>query len=213
MDVWTYWEGDIPPLVQRCLDRTATMYGDRFHLLRKWPQDWLGSAPDCAPNYRACLVRYELLARYGGHYLDADCIVFRDLDLLHGDRELTTIRDRGHYCDNNYLGVSSPQHPIVEFWRDTAWMKYQRGLLDRYTALGKHIITACPGRPLKDNRCIMPIHWTENHRFAAARTPEEHQIRFNPDAYCYMLTRGIVDRPMPANAFIYWLLEQPTRAD
>lgn len=69
--------------------------------------------PDAVWQFRADLVRYEVLYRHGGFYADADTKPLRPLgNLLDGLSEFAVAED-ANWISNTYL-AAEPEHPIFD---------------------------------------------------------------------------------------------------
>jgi len=95
MNIWMYWENkkgqDKPTYIKLCYETIKKNCGDKFkiHLLdEKTVYDYL---PDLRQDldeklkripYKADYIRYSLLYKYGGIWLDSDIIVLKDLSEL-----------------------------------------------------------------------------------------------------------------------------------
>lgn len=88
--LWTYWEGDRPPVIQLCLD-TMARHSPDFRLVDgpegllaldpedETPQKLLDATADKMLPYRADLLRYWLLWKFGGTWTDADVVMMNAL--------------------------------------------------------------------------------------------------------------------------------------
>jgi len=207
MDIWCYWEGKRPPNVERCIARFRDMYGSRYRLVTEWPKEF-GPRPDTDVNMVADLFKFETLYRYGGHCCDADCVPFRDFDLLAESHpeELVTILD-GWSCDLGYIAAKRDKLDVVGCLREMAYAKLRWGQLKEWTALSKRLLITIETNPIPTNDCIMPVHWRESSKFIATGSHEQHLANFNDSAYCYMLTRGQMLWSCPQDCFLEWLLQ------
>ena len=85
--VWTYWEGPCSPWIHACRQtitahapRIRVLTPERFDTLRDRDRD-IDLSRLHAPH-RADYIRAFLLARYGGLWIDADCLVMQSLVAL-----------------------------------------------------------------------------------------------------------------------------------
>jgi len=133
--------------------------------------------------------------RYGGLWLDSDCIVMKPLEGMQnqlrtcdflGYRECT-----GHVA-NSFMGsrpggkiISHFYRQICEILRDGRslhWISIGSGPLTEILSTNQHIWLeiACEQ--------IQPICWCYPGAFFAEKTVEEHSQTFDPTAICYMLS-------------------------
>jgi len=112
------WVGDrpIPPRYEAFWDGWAELHPDWE--MRTWTEDslgWLTNAGCFAlapePQGKADIARYELLARFGGIYLDCDVEPLRALDELTGLFAFAAWEDERFLC-NAVMG-SEPGHAAV----------------------------------------------------------------------------------------------------
>lgn len=75
IELFTYWQGDIPEHVERCLE-ISRKYGIHVYdeTAMTWP-DWV-----VEPHHRSDYFRAHRLADGGGAYVDADAILYRGAD-------------------------------------------------------------------------------------------------------------------------------------
>src|SRR5947209_2014842 len=82
--MWLYWEGHKPAYISLCC-QTVFAHNSNVMLLDRESFDGLFTEDRdidieaLSPNHRSDFIRAYLLYRYGGLYLDADCVVLRDL--------------------------------------------------------------------------------------------------------------------------------------
>lgn len=204
MQIRSYWEGQQPEIVSHCHDRFVAMYGDRFQLIDRWQDEWGPEPKGLAVYHRADLAKWELLHRHGGIVVDLDCVPLRDFaELVTG---LTFFTDQGMQ-DVGFMAAEVGD-PTISYFREAAWSKYYHGLTKHYTALGKHITCSVP-LVAESNEPIMPIHWSDQESFHASGREEQHLAKFDDQAYCYMLNRGVTAQPLKLDSFLAWLLARP----
>lgn len=69
--------------------------------------------PDAVGQFRADLLRYELLYLYGGFYADVDTYPLRSIDLALVGRSEFAVREDPRWIGNTYLGAT-PGHPTFD---------------------------------------------------------------------------------------------------
>jgi hypothetical protein len=130
--VWTYWEGTatLPDLVRECVASwhrhlDPAQYDVRFLQRHDLPQYHLVLPPtfDSLQHaaVRADIVRANLLAIYGGVWMDASTYLTESLDWLetYADRTLFAVRLPVHdHPENSFLYVPGTSSYVMTMWRD-----------------------------------------------------------------------------------------------
>jgi hypothetical protein len=111
--VWTYWEGPMPDWIAGCLETVRrhapslrVLGPAEFDALRDRDRDLNLSKLHVAQ--RSDFIRSFLLMRFGGFWIDADCIVMRDLSPIVsqlGAVEVIAHRERQGYFSNAFFGA------------------------------------------------------------------------------------------------------------
>ena len=86
--IWMYWEGPLPKLVGRCMQRIQEMHSDyQVNILGPDSVQSFCSfdfqqaiIQKATPQQRADLIRFNLIYQYGGIWLDASILVYEKLD-------------------------------------------------------------------------------------------------------------------------------------
>src|SRR5215469_8867615 len=113
LPIWLYWEGDMPAWISKCHE-TIFAHGDnvqlidpvKFDALRDRDRD-IDLSKLCTAH-RADFIRAFLLAKFGGLWIDSDCIVMQSLiPLLQAANEYDFIgyKERGGYVSNNFMAA------------------------------------------------------------------------------------------------------------
>tara|TARA_R110000803_G_scaffold3285_4_gene11196 strand:- start:2329 stop:3696 length:1368 start_codon:yes stop_codon:yes gene_type:complete len=85
LPVWVYWESDMPPIIQLCVETMDRHLGDQFHLITPASLRLMGGGhlleltETVSKAYRSDLIRLWLIKTYGGVWMDADTIVVNRL--------------------------------------------------------------------------------------------------------------------------------------
>ena len=158
------------------------------------------------PAQRADYIRAFLLQRYGGLWVDADCLVMKSLqpvlDLLaHSD--FVGHRER---VRSRSPTVSSPRgREVGSRRRSTA------GCAKRFVPVGRWVGPSLGSTPLNlvlakepgwhelPCECVQPICWSRPEAFFSHRTPREHEQVFDLRAICYMLSNAAISTYSAAN--------------
>ena len=135
--IWTFWDGDPPDLVLRCIESVRLQNPHRpiivvstdtlplflgpddypmFHGRRGGPDDF------SCPQYLSDWVRLTLLEKYGGVWLDASVICTNSVDSWAApDRSMITMfpmHANSNIHGNWALASAKPGHPLIQAWRE-----------------------------------------------------------------------------------------------
>jgi hypothetical protein len=121
--IWTYWDGKIPPFVQKCIESWHTHNSDyKITILNKQnlglylPEgiiiDNLKHANDSPARY-SDFVRLLVLPIYGGIWMDASIICQKSLDWVHQMHVETDCEFVGYYREDF---TTIPEYKYVESW-------------------------------------------------------------------------------------------------
>ena len=198
--VWTYWEGECPEWIAACrrsigdhapdirqLDREA------FDRLRDTDRDIDIDRLEVA--HRADFIRAFLLARYGGLWLDSDCIALKPLapllDMLDA-HDFMAHRDRQGYFPNGFIGARKGSLIAAEFYRRICGI-LRSGQRLGWISLGGEPLTdllKTTDVPWRELPCelIQPVCWSRPEVFFAVADRAEHERSYNDISYCYMLS-------------------------
>lgn len=118
--LWSYWDGDAPPLVvQRCFAQWRRLHPHfTIHILdARSVLQYLPQIPrvleGASAAKRADWVRLELLQRHGGIWLDASTILTQPLDWVLAEQARTGADFVGYYLERF---TTVPLRPVVENW-------------------------------------------------------------------------------------------------
>lgn len=204
--VWLYWEGPYPDWIRACHHTIAAhapgvrlLTPESFDALRDQDRDIDLQRLHVA--HRADFVRAFLLARYGGLWIDSDCLVLRSLQPIlelieeHG---FVGHRERSGIISNGFMGARR-EYPIAMalYQRICRTLRSRRRL--GWTTLGSDLLTeiVASGSVLwYELPCerIQPICWSDPGAFFATGDPRTHERVVDPDAFCYMLSNTEVTR-------------------
>ncbi len=198
--VWTYWEGACPPLIRLCLRsierHCQARVLDRAGFAALWTTDRHVPIDALCVAHRADFIRAYLLYHYGGVWVDADCVMLRPItELLQtlGTKDLAAFCQKEGGISNSFV-AAQPRRPAVRRYYDGV----KRRLRDRtplgWTDLGTVPLTAAiEAHPetthLFEREAIMPICWTETHRYLE---PAGGEVEIDPRATCYMLANQMM---------------------
>lgn len=198
--VWMYWEGDRPDWIQKC-EQTVLANADDVRIIgpkefdQLWDRDRDINLTRLHVVQRADYIRAFLLARYGGLWIDSDCIVMKPLaPVLHMLKtcEFVAHKERkGWYC-NDFMGAP-PDSRIAKAIYKMICQQLRTNKEIGWTALGCEVVTAVLGdteAPWQELSCelVQPICWSNPGPYFKVATPEEHKLNLDNHAYCYMLS-------------------------
>ncbi|UXH79177.1 capsular polysaccharide synthesis protein [Roseateles amylovorans] len=204
--VWAYWEGDCPDWITACL-RTLRSAAPTLRLLNAASFDQLRDQDrDIDLNrlqvaHRADFIRLFLLQRYGGLWVDADCVAMQPLApvlALLGAHELVGHRERSGLVSNGFL-AARPDSRILRatYARVCALLRSRQPL--GWTSIGSEPLTAAVQQHPHDWHelpvaRVQPICWSQPQRFFEVGSAEAHQRALDPQALCYMLSNTEISR-------------------
>lgn len=151
IDVWTYWQGDMPPHIRRCLRsiQSVCFRGTRYHAvtplsLRYFlPQRLLGPKFHELENpaHRADCIRAALLAHHGGMWIDADTLGLRCPAEVASQHDLVySVWDTQPRRVLNGYVYAQPGSAIAGQWLDGVNARLSDGD-NSWTAFGEGILT------------------------------------------------------------------------
>jgi hypothetical protein len=217
--VWLYWEGPMPPYVALCC-KTVLVHNrnvvllDRagFEALLREDRDL--DLDTLAVNHRSDFIRAYLLRHYGGLYLDADCIVLRDLaPVLDEARRVgfAGYREPSGYVSCNLMAAVKGGEVITEHYRELC--RRVRGgqplqWLDLASVPMEAVIARLPGEAsLLPTEAVMPLPWADSRHLCVRRGDAEHDRHVRTDAYCYMLSNNTI-KSRPETRLLYYMTEE-----
>lgn len=203
MTVYTYWTGEMPPLIRLCLASIARHCpGSECWDQERFKAEYDGSLGEWTsiakqlPNVQSDILRAWLLYSRGGVWLDADCILFRDVSDILGDWELATYRaGRLNVC--TALIACRAGNLVISDQCQAIRLALKQGHVLAPQSLGPN----CFGAILAGHRRhrilwiphgkIHPEPWWESHS-VKKRIRSAAAYRFAHGAYGFMLTHRVV---------------------
>lgn len=200
--VFTYWAGPMPPWIELCLESLSKnclnikILDDSF-----WKNEYDGAVP-IKPffkqpiHFRSNVLRTFLLVRYGGIWVDADCIALRDLsdigNLLEFHDFVTYSQSRGGIC--SALVAAKKGSKIAWSWwkltKHTSLRNIRKNKWNRLS-LGPRLLRKALNLSGDCGYCVLPsnhvhpIHWHNHKAFQSNVQPI-----IDNKAWCWMLTSG-----------------------
>lgn len=202
LPVWLYWEGECPAWIAACRE-TVFAHGGEVRLLG--PAELTGLWDDdldldsLYKAHRADVIRAFLLARVGGIWVDADCLVMRSLAEI-GDAALRAgfvgYRERQGHVANNFMAAAPGSRIAAAYYARVREIVRSRRPVSWLT-LGSDALTATirdldlPWHRL-GYELVQPHCWSVPEAFFVEGSAGEHAGRFNERSLCYMLSNHMV---------------------
>lgn len=144
-------------------------------------------------------IRTYLLKHYGGLYIDADCIVMRDLSPIQAlvkQYEFVGYRDKPDRVSSNFM-ASEPGGAVISAHYEaictTLRSHRPQGWLDLASIPLTKATAQYPDKNfLLPPKAITPMVWYENEQLFRRGSEEEHERHFQHDAFCYMLAKQTI---------------------
>jgi hypothetical protein len=206
LPVWLYWEGECPAWIRECQKTIFAHAADArlltpesFDELRDRDRDIDLSRLHVAQ--RADFIRAFLLAKYGGLWIDSDCLVMRPLqpvlELL-DQYDFVCHRERQGHFSNGFIAARPASRVAEAYYRRVRELLRSRRPLG-WTTLGSEALTEAlrtSNAAWHELDCeqIQPICWSDPGAFFATGDAARHELRFNPRAICYMLANRSMQR-------------------
>jgi len=214
--IWSYWEGPMPPYVALCLETLRARHPGAVLLDRQSFDDLsrddrdlpdlLSALSQLSPAHRSDFVRAYVLRRYGGLYLDPDCVVLADLGGVlerAEEHEFVGYRDPRGYVSNNFMATHAGGAVIEDLYRQVV-ASLRVGPPQEWLALSSVPLSAAVARQprrhaLLPTRAVSPLDWQDSPALAVERDDAGHQRTFAREALCYMLSNNTIrSRPQTA---------------
>jgi hypothetical protein len=202
--IWLYWEGPQPEYISLCC-KTVFAHNENVVLLdrasfdRLFQHDRDINIDALALNHKSDFIRAYLLKHYGGLYIDADCIVLRNLSpVLEKASQFgfAGYREPQGHMSCYFMASLADSEVLTEHYNMVcATIRSRRYLewLDLASVPMEKAIARHPDKSfLFPTEAIMPISWNESERLCIRRSDEEHERYFQHDAFCYMLSNNTI---------------------
>ncbi len=212
--VWTYWEGACPTWIRACR-RTLLRHVPGLRLLT--PETFAAlraGDPEMASldlshlhvAHRADVIRAWLLARFGGLWIDADCLLMRPVHELPGwlaQHDFVGHRMRSGPISNAFIAAPPGSRIAAAYWTQV------RAIVARRQPVGWNfggdLLTAVVARnpggfheiPVER---VQPVCWSRPQDFLAERDAADHDARVDREAIAYMLSNVELGKRFPAAA-------------
>lgn len=214
LPVWMYWVGECPAWIKACM-ATVFAHAPDVRLLTPAEFDamWDVDRGDIDVtrllyvSHRSDFIRSFLLARHGGLWIDADCVVLRPLqpilDLLPEHDFLGYFEEQDHIA-TNFIGAQPGSRIAAAYYQRNCDILRSRQHLG-WLSLTSFALTdaiAAVGIPWKrlDQDLVQPISWSKPEEFFTIQNKEGHAHVFNDRSFCYMLANTIVRQVQEARS-------------
>jgi hypothetical protein len=212
--IWLYWEGAMPGYIALCC-RTVRAHNARVELLdRAGFESLFHNDRDLAIDslsllHKSDFIRAYLLKHFGGLYLDADCVVLRDLTPVFECAEkygFAGYRQPPGYVSNNLM-ASIPGGTVINDHYARVCAAIRNGMplgwLDVGSVPLEQAVSAHVDWYLLPTELVMPLPWHESERLIAWRSDAQHEADFQPDAFCYMLSNNTIKAQLGTRVLSY----------
>ncbi|EOR94512.1 hypothetical protein ADIARSV_2358 [Arcticibacter svalbardensis MN12-7] len=204
LPVWLYWEGDLPAWIGEC-QKTIFAHTNSVQLLAA--EDFIGlrdidldiDIENLCIAHRADFIRAFLLYKYGGLWVDSDCIVLKPLQPLLDTLnfyEFIGYRERSGEVTNNFMGASFNSSIAKDYYHGVCEI-LRGGQTIEWLTLGSKALTSilnesnAPWCELKVAE-IQPICWSNPGAFFQKASDQVHELSLDPSSYCYMVSANMV---------------------
>ena len=206
LPVWVYWEGPCPDWIAACRRTIAAHAPDLQALTPEsfaslWDRDRDIDITRLQVAHRADFIRAFLLARYGGLWIDSDCVVMQALRPVL-DRvaasDFVGHRERSGYVSNGFIGARRHSRIADAFYRRICGI-LRSGKPLGWISLGGEPLTGiinASGTRWHEYAVehIQPVCWSQPEAFFARGDSAVHDRTFDQQAICYMLSNTTVSR-------------------
>jgi len=206
LPVWIYWEGECPAWIREC-HRTIFAHAadvrlvtpDEFEKLRDVDTDI--DLKRLYPPQRADFIRAFLLTKFGGLWIDSDCLVMQPLqpvlNLLNRN-DFLFHKERSGLVSNGFIGASAGSKIAATLYRRLCEI-LRSGRPLGWTSLGSEPLTEIirtSNVPCYELQCelIQPVCWSQPEAFFRINDHGDHERSFNEQAICYMLSNNSIQQ-------------------
>ncbi len=211
LPIWLYWEGERPEWIEACI-KTVFKHAPNAKLLTPetfddlWDVDRDINLKELHVAHRADFIRAFLLYRYGGVWIDCDCVLTKPLDSLSemfANYDFAAHRERGGYFGNEFIMAKRESKIAADFYTRIAETLRQKrqfgwceiGCVPLTDVISKAVV------PFLEIECelIQPICWSQVEPYFVTGSDEEHQTTFDSEAFCYMLSNLTINKYLAQN--------------
>lgn len=201
MHIFTYWEGDQPPIIRKCIRTlihhnpdTFKVYG-REDIEREFPQ---AASLNTSKPYRSDLFRLLLMYKYGGVWVDTDTICLKPIR-LDTSKDLVAFTNKHDPTPGKILAspfAARPESPVIA----KMLCEYETLIKKPKIAYGSTSTGLLTNRQNDENVVIQehwkyhPIPWYKSNVYLKKAPAARHETSgyWNPNGITYHLTNKIV---------------------
>jgi len=201
MKIWSYWEGKKPEWVNHCLEslerhgRDAVSILDWNSFKELWKHDQDLPIQDLYVVQQSDFIRSYLLHHYGGIWIDADCLIMRDLNPIIKSCEFWDFiyhRQKGGDLSNAFIGAKKGSNTANHYYRGVRWRIRQPQKLE-WLDIGSRKMEEAINIANTTNlqlatEIIAPYDWNEGHIYLDKGDEHKFESMFNPRILCHMLS-------------------------
>jgi hypothetical protein len=237
--IWQYWMGPLPPFYELCMEtvekqnpgRVVRLTDEMFSEIRVDH----GDVPfeHLEPHHRSDYVRAYCLSRFGGMYIDADCLCVRPLDWFFG--LLEGVDFFGYGCnlfgrfqkfESAFCGARAGS-VTATWWADECGEVLKKGETLKWGTLGPTMLTRATRRGLTGGdriirlpeAIVQPIGYrTLGHLYWEK---EGFKEKWDERAFCWMMTHRLVapyrtesrEAILKGETFASWVIRKGLEVD
>jgi hypothetical protein len=153
------------------------------------------SIKDLYVSHRADYIRSYLLRHYGGIWIDADCLIMKDLAPLAATAEVWDYifyKQRDGAISNAFIGARTDSETARHFYDGIVWRLCQEEAIG-WTDLGQTKLVEAINNA--DANClqlatesISAVDWSESSSFCEKGSPDDHSKKYYPRSLAVMLS-------------------------
>ncbi|HEY0461057.1 MAG TPA: glycosyltransferase [Pyrinomonadaceae bacterium] len=200
LPVWLYWEGDCPDWIKLC-HKTILEHAPNAQILSPesfyelWTQDRDINLTELHVAQRADFIRAYLLKKYGGVWIDSDCVMLQSLGGLlerFGANDFAAHRERGGYFGNEFMIARQGSRIAAALYEricGTLRTTKNFGWCDLGCVALTDVISRTDAAFFEiECELIQPICWSEVAPYFVQADDAAHRQVFSRNALCYMLS-------------------------
>lgn len=150
--------------------------------------------------HRADFIRAFLLAKFGGVWIDSDCVVMKPLQPLMDkliDHDFIAYRERAGNVANNFIGAAVGSRIAAAYYDEVCEILRSGRPIEWLTIGSQALGTAIQRTGARwyeiDVSLIQPVCWSKPEEFFTIRDTAGHMQVFNEGSFCYMLSGNMVN--------------------
>lgn len=205
MNIWSYWEGPKPQWILDCQESLVRHGGDYVKILNWEDFDKLWEYERSLPitslyvAQKADFIRSYLLRYLGGMWIDADCLIMRNLTPIIKSCEFWDFifyRQKDGAFSNAFIGAKKESKTAKHFYDGVVWQLNQGKELG-WTDLGQSKLWEAVHNANSNclqlaTELISPYDWSEGAVFLSNGDCEENKIKEHPRSLAYMISNHSV---------------------